>query len=99
MKKKSSEKKRSKPDDCNRVDHRRVDRRTFVKFLPAVGLAVYVDAPIVLAQQPSPPQTPQRITKEMLKAAEQLIGVELKDAEETMALPGVNRNLASYEAL
>jgi Asp-tRNA(Asn)/Glu-tRNA(Gln) amidotransferase A subunit family amidase len=35
----------------------------------------------------------------MLHAAEQLIGIELTDAQEAMALPGVNRNLASYEAL
>src|SRR5262249_5537086 len=37
--------------------------------------------------------------KEMLHATEQLIALELDDAQEAMALPGVNRNLASYEAL
>jgi len=45
------------------------------------------------------PQPPQRITKEMLHTAEQLIGIELTDAQEAMALSGVNTNLAAYEAL
>ncbi|HKP87966.1 MAG TPA: amidase [Blastocatellia bacterium] len=94
MNKKSRRKNRSMLDDDGRVD-----RRTFVKFLPAVGIAAYVDAPLGLAQQPQQPQPPQRITKEMMHAAEQLIGIELNDAQEAMALPGVNRNLASYEAL
>lgn len=84
-----------------RRDHS-FDRRTFVKMLPAVGVAglaaprlddVFAEA----VQQQS--QTTQRVTKEMMHAAEQLIGIELNDAQEAMALPGVNRSLASYEAL
>lgn len=75
------------------------DRRTFMKFLPAVAVAAYVDAPDGFAQATQQPQTPQRVTKEMLHTAEQLIAIELDDAQEAMALPGVNRNLASYEAL
>jgi Asp-tRNA(Asn)/Glu-tRNA(Gln) amidotransferase A subunit family amidase len=74
----------------------KINRRSFFKLLPAAGLS---GAAIVNAQQPPPQQPPQRITKETLHAAEQLIGIELTDAQETMALPGVNRNLASYEAL
>ena len=35
----------------------------------------------------------------MLHAAEQLIGIELNDAQETMALRGVNQNLNNYESL
>ena len=80
-----------------------LDRRTFVKLLPAVGAASLAatdaDSLIALAEQPQQPQTPQRITKEMLHTAEQLIGLELDDAQEAMALPGVNRNLTGYEAL
>src|ERR1051325_5411795 len=96
MKKKSRENNRPRLDD-----KRRFDRRTFVKFLPAVGVAAYVDAPLALAQtaQQAQPQQPQRVSKEAMHAAEQLIGIELNDAQEAMALPGVNRNLASYEAL
>src|SRR2546425_4280092 len=83
----------------------RVDRRTFVKMLPAVGVASIAVSSSAAApanpaeQQQQQPQTPQRVTKQMLHAAEQLIGIELTDAQEAMALPGVNRNLASYEAL
>lgn len=50
-------------------------------------------------QQQGPPQAPQRVTKEMLQAAQQLIGIELTDAQLTMALPRVNQNLANYETL
>jgi len=85
-------------------------RRKFVKLLPALGAAGLVasKAPLdVLAQTPSPTPTPSpspsptpalRITKEMMHQAEKLIGIELTDAQEAMALGGVNRNLDSYEA-
>ena len=76
-----------------------VSRRNFVKRLPAIGVGGLVasKAPLeAIAQTPSP--TPaQRITKEMMKQAEKLIGIELTDAQEAMALGGVNRNLDSYE--
>jgi hypothetical protein len=73
----------------------KINRRMFVKLLPAAGLG---GAAIANAQQP-PQQPPEKVTKETLRAAEQLIGIELTDGQETMALTGVNRNLASYEAL
>ena len=90
-----------------------VGRRSFFKLLPALGAAgiaaTHIEASSTEAQQPpgigtrsgggQQPQTPQRVTKEMLHAAEQLIALELTDAQEAMALPGVNRNLASYEAV
>ncbi|MGA9772868.1 MAG: amidase [Blastocatellia bacterium] len=95
MNKKSREENKQKLDRRDRV----FDRRSFIKFLPAVGVAAYVDAPESLSQTPQQQQPPQRVTKEMLHATEQLIAVELDDAQEAMALPGVNRNLASYEAL
>jgi len=82
---------------------RGVDRRTFVKMLPAVGVAgiaaTHVEAKLPAAPEPQQAQTSQRVTKEMLHAAEQLIGIELTDAQEAMALPGVNRALAGYETL
>jgi Asp-tRNA(Asn)/Glu-tRNA(Gln) amidotransferase A subunit family amidase len=84
-----------------------IDRRSFVKLLPAVGVAglaapgLETPAATLAAevQQPQTPQAPQRVTKEMLRAAEQVIGIELTDEQETMALRGVNNNLNSYEAL
>ncbi|MGE0131252.1 MAG: amidase [Blastocatellales bacterium] len=81
----------------------KINRRSFVKLLPAAGVASVVganlDAPSGEALAQAPQQTPQKVTKEMLRAAEQMFGLEFNDAQEAMALPGVNRNLASYDAL
>jgi Asp-tRNA(Asn)/Glu-tRNA(Gln) amidotransferase A subunit family amidase len=84
----------------NRSERRtNLDRRGFVKTIATAGLAApFAEVPIAAAQQQQT-QTPQRVTKEMLHAAEQLIGIELTDAQEAMALQGVNRNLAAYETL
>src|SRR5689334_14109501 len=88
-----------------------VDRRAFVKLLPALGAAGLGVSKLpleALAQtasptpvpSPSPSPTPApRITKEMMHQAEKLIGIELTDAQEAMALSGVNRNLDSYETV
>ena len=100
MKRKSREQKQSKGNEQTS----RMDRRSFVKLLPAVGVASiaapHLEAGVAEAiQQTQPPQTPQRVTKEMLHSAEQLIGIELNDAQETMALRGVNQALAGYETL
>jgi Asp-tRNA(Asn)/Glu-tRNA(Gln) amidotransferase A subunit family amidase len=85
-----------------------INRRNFVKVLPAAGAAALVvsKAPLkTLAQSPTPTPsptpspTPMRITKEMMHSAEKLIGIELTDAQETMAQRGVNGNLDSYEVV
>jgi len=84
----------------------KINRRSFVKLLPAAGLAgatmtnldATPGAAIATAQQ-AQQQTAQRVTKETLHAAEQLFGIELTDAQEAMALRGVNNNLSNYEEL
>src|SRR6516165_8469440 len=87
-----------------------INRRNFVKVLPAAGAAALAvsQAPLrTLAQTPTPTPppsatpspAPMRITKEMMHNAEKLIGIELTDAQESMALRGVNGNLDSYEAV
>src|SRR5438445_99206 len=87
-----------------------IDRRTFVKVLPAAGAAVVAvtKSPLkALAQtpttspQPSPTSSPAptRIKKDDLKHAEKIIGIDFTDKQEEMALPGVNRNLDSYEVV
>jgi Asp-tRNA(Asn)/Glu-tRNA(Gln) amidotransferase A subunit family amidase len=86
-------------------------RRTFVKLVPALGAAVVI-APYVsttTAQvpspspsplpSPSPSPTPLRVNKDMLRQAEKLIGIELTDAQEAMALNNANSNLERYETL
>src|SRR3982751_3591482 len=86
-----------------------VERRSFVKLLPALGVAGLAASNLPqasLAQTPTPLPTPSpsptpapRITKEMLHTAERLIGIEFTDAQEAMALPGVNRLLDNYETV
>src|SRR5215216_5894452 len=99
MKKRSLEHARQKRDK----QAKELDRRAFVKSLPAVGMgalaASHLDLPQASAQQAQTPPPAQQVTKEALRSAESLIGIELTDAQEAMALPGVNRNRASYDAL
>ena len=87
-----------------------IDRRTFVKLLPAAGAAglAISELPLSASAQtptptptpsPRPSPTPMRINRDMLHDAEKLIGIELTEKQEDMALPGVNRNLDSYEAI
>lgn len=85
-----------------------LDRRSFVKLVPALGAAAVI-APHVSAQtpgpsptplpSPSPSPTPLRVNKEMLRQTEKLIGIELTDAQEAMALNNANTNLERYETL
>jgi Asp-tRNA(Asn)/Glu-tRNA(Gln) amidotransferase A subunit family amidase len=94
-----------------------LNRRAFVKLVPALGAAVVVTPQLnitsALSQSPSPTPpvsptpmpspspslTPLRVTKDMLRQAEKLMGIELTDAQEAMALPNANTNLERYEAL
>jgi Asp-tRNA(Asn)/Glu-tRNA(Gln) amidotransferase A subunit family amidase len=73
-----------------------IDRRTLMRLMPVLAAAM---AARVEAQPPQPPRQPQVVTKEMLHNALELIGIELTDAQEQMALPGVNRNYYSYAGL
>jgi Asp-tRNA(Asn)/Glu-tRNA(Gln) amidotransferase A subunit family amidase len=77
-----------------------IDRRSFIRLLPAAGTATIALAdPEPAAAQAQQTQPPQKIALETLRCAEQMIGVELNESQETMALPGVNRNLSNYESL
>lgn len=94
----------------------KLDRRTFVKLVPALGVAAAAipsSSLRALAQTPTPTPTPVpspvpsptptpaplRVTKEMMRGAEQLFGLELTDAHKQMALQNVNTNLERYETL
>src|SRR6476619_1363942 len=87
-----------------------IDRRNFVKLLPAAGAAglAVTRMPLKAFAQtptptplpsPSPSPTPLRVTKDMMRAAEKLIGLEFTDAQEALAQRGVNNNLDNYEAV
>ena len=92
----------------------KLNRRTFVKLVPALGVAAATMPNLAtksLAQTPTPTPLPTptptptptpaplRVTKEMLRGAEQLFGLELTDAHKQMALQNVNSNLERYETL
>lgn len=114
MKKRDSEKKRVK-NSTAAAETSSLNRRTFVKLVPALGAAAiatpHLNIAAALAQgpsptpaptlmpSPSPTPAPLRVTKEMLRQAEKLIGIELTDAEEAMALQNVSTNLDRYETL
>lgn len=78
----------------------RLDRRNFVKLLPAAAVVLpeSLGSTGMQNQSPARPAT-DRISAEMLHEAEKLIGIELTEAQEKTALTGVNRNLGSYEGL
>src|SRR6185369_14168719 len=95
-----------------RTESNELNRRAFVKLVPALGAALatpHLSIVSALAQGPSPSPTPLpspsptpaplRVTKDMLHQAEKLIGIELSDAQEAMALQNVSTNLDRYEAL
>ena len=77
-----------------------VPRRSFVKMVSALGAATVAAAQLPAAYSQAVQQpVPLRVSREMLKAYEKLISIELTDAQEAMALANVNRNLESYETL
>lgn len=67
--------------------------------LPSAGAALAISPSEVTGSGQGPGTTNGRLTREMVNEAERLIGLTLTEAEETMALNGLNRNLTSYETL
>lgn len=66
-------------------------RRSLLQ-LPAV-------AAIAAAQQPAPPAAPQRISKDQITAALQVLGLDFTPEQVELMLRGVNRGLSGYEDL
>src|ERR1051326_2104272 len=80
-----------------------LDRRTLLRLMPVLAAAfdaeLQAQPPATAPQQTQRPPVPQVVTKEMLHHALGIIGITLTDAQETMALAGVNRNFNSYVQL
>ena len=80
-------------------------RRSFLKLIPMAGATAALpgaaQAPAVApaGRQGQQAQTPIRIKKESMHAAEELMGIELTGEQEDMALRGVDGNLTSYEGI
>lgn len=81
----------------------RLNRRTFVKLLPAGAASVVAaeaaEAKAKAVQQAGAAQPTGKVTTEALRAALQVTGLEFTDAQLEMALAGANRHLDQYEAL
>jgi Asp-tRNA(Asn)/Glu-tRNA(Gln) amidotransferase A subunit family amidase len=103
---------KNKPHAERNTNGEKLNRRTFVKLVPALGVAAATMPAVAtqsLAQTPTPTPTPApsptptpaplRVNKEMMRGAEQLFGIELTDAHKQMALQNVNTNLERYETL
>jgi Asp-tRNA(Asn)/Glu-tRNA(Gln) amidotransferase A subunit family amidase len=84
-----------------------IDRRTFMGLCSAVGLgggglpsALWTRAaPVLDSQAAQVPQTPPKITRDMLIAAETVVGLEFTDAKRDLMLDNVNQALGAYATL
>src|SRR5579859_4855114 len=73
------------------------DRRSFISFFSSLGLAPTLFPGVLLGkleEQKSP-----TITKELLRAAAAVSGVQFTDQQFDAMLAGVNENLAKYQSL
>ena len=82
-----------------------IDRRTFMGLCSAVGLgggglpsALWTRAaPVLDSQAAQVPQSPPKITRDMLIAAEAVVGLEFTDAKRDLMLDNVNQALGRSE--
>jgi Asp-tRNA(Asn)/Glu-tRNA(Gln) amidotransferase A subunit family amidase len=77
-------------------------RRTLIALAPTIATLIASEAGIVVeaeAQGRGQQNIPQRVSKEQLKAALEIIGLEFTEAQRDQMLPGVNRALNGYEGL
>jgi Asp-tRNA(Asn)/Glu-tRNA(Gln) amidotransferase A subunit family amidase len=69
-------------------------RRTLLSIAPAVATLIVSEAGLEAQQN-----APSRVSKEQLKAALEILGLDFTEAQREQMLAGVNRALGSYEAL
>ncbi len=76
-------------------------RRSLLAFAPTVATLVISEAGIVTEAAAQPPRDdgPLRISKDQLKAALDVLGLDFTEAQRDMMLPDVNRALTGYERL
>jgi Asp-tRNA(Asn)/Glu-tRNA(Gln) amidotransferase A subunit family amidase len=73
-------------------------RRALLGLAPTIATLVASEAGLE-AQGRGQANAPQRVSKEQLKAALEIIGLEFTEAQRDQMLPGVNRALNGYESL
>ncbi len=82
-----------------------LSRRKLLEIAPTVATLIATEAGILVTAEPAAAQgrggqnQPMRVTKEQLKDALDILGLNFSDAEREMMLPSVNRALNGYEAL
>ncbi|MEJ7849481.1 MAG: amidase [Pyrinomonadaceae bacterium] len=74
-----------------------LNRRNFIAFFSSLGLSSTLFPGILWTQVQE--KAAQKITKEMIAAAERMAGLQFTNAERGMMLEGVNNNLSFYEEL
>ena len=76
-------------------------RRTLLGLAPTIATLIASEAGIVVEAdaQGRGQNTPQRVSKEQLKASLEIIGLDFTEAQRDQMLPSVNRALSGYEAL
>jgi hypothetical protein len=72
-------------------------RRTLIGLAPTIATLIASEAGLE-AQGRGQQNLPQRVSKEQLKAALEIIGLEFTEAQRDQMLPGVNRALNGYES-
>ena len=73
------------------------NRRNFIAFFAGLGLSSTLFPGVLWSQVQE--KSAQKITKEMLIAAERMAGLNFTDAQREMMLEGINGNLTFYEEL
>ena len=73
------------------------DRRRFLQFFSASGLAGTLFPGVLWARWQQEPESP--ITAEMIAEAEKIAGLELNDQEREMMRGGLARNLEAFEKI
>src|SRR5580693_3878179 len=74
-------------------------RRTLIGIAPTIATLIASEAGLEAQQGRGQQNVPQRVSKEQLKAALEIIGLDFTEAQRDQMLPGVNRALSGYEAL
>ncbi len=73
------------------------NRRSFISFFASLGLSSTLFPGVLWSQVQE--KAAQKITREMIVAAEQIAGLHFTDAQREMMLAGVNGNVAFYDEL
>lgn len=76
-------------------DHTEAQRRQFLAWFAGAGLTSTLLPGVLWAQM----ENAQRVTTEMVKAAEKIAGLEFTDAQRQLLLDGVNQNLGRFEKM